>query len=128
MSNSEFPRANSCCGGIAFTTRFHYAGRELPNAMRRSREVNLTVLAAVALSMTACRPEHRDCVDKQNRKEPDSYCEASGGGGAVYHYVYGGSSGGSIGDAVVGGSDTPRGGFGGIGGDGDASGHAAGGE
>src|ERR1700760_161195 len=41
--------------------------------MRKSSEVKLTILAAVALSMTACRTEHRDCVDPQNRKEPDSY-------------------------------------------------------
>lgn len=94
--------------------------------MRRSREVKLTVLAAVALSMTACRPERRDCVDKLNRKEPDSYCDASGGGGGTYHYIYGGSSGGNVGDAVIGGSNTPRGGFGGFGGDG--GGDASGGE
>lgn len=91
-------------------------------AMRRSREVKLTVLAAVALSMTACRSEHRDCVDKQNRKEPDSFCQASGGGGGTYRYVYSGSSGGNVGDTVVGGSATPRGGFGGFGGGGDAAG------
>lgn len=102
-----------------------YAGLD-PELMRRSREVNLTVLAAVAFSMTACRPEHRDCVDKQGMKEPDTYCEASGGGGGAYHYVYGGASGGHVGDAVIGGSSTPRGGFGGFGGDG--SGHSAGGE
>ncbi len=94
--------------------------------MRKSREVQLTLLAAVALSMTACRSQHRDCIDHQGRKEPDSYCDATGGGG-IYHYVYGGASGGHLGDAVVGGSTTPRGGFGGIGGDG-FDGHAAGGE
>lgn len=90
--------------------------------MRRSHEVKLTVLAAVALSMTACRSEHRDCVDKQNYKEPDSYCAATGGSsGSTYHYVYSGASGGHVGDAVIGGSATPRGGFGGFGG-GDAAG------
>jgi hypothetical protein len=94
--------------------------------MRKSREVKLTVLAAVALSMTACRPEHRDCVDSQNRKEPDSYCDATGGGG-IYHYVYSGSSGGNMGDTVIGGSATPRGGFGAFGGDGGGV-HASGGE
>jgi hypothetical protein len=93
--------------------------------MRKSREVHLTVLAAVALSMTACRTQHRDCIDNQGRKEPDSYCDVTGGGG-IYHYVYGGSSGGHLGDSVLGGSTTPRGGFGGIGG-GDG-GHSAGGE
>jgi hypothetical protein len=94
--------------------------------MRKSREVQLTLLAAVALSMTACRSQHRDCIDNQARKEPDSYCDATGGRG-IYHYVYGGSSGGHLGDAVMGGSTTPRGGFGGIGGDG-FGGHSAGGE
>ncbi len=93
--------------------------------MRKSREVKLTLLAAVALSMTACRTEHRDCIDPQGHKEPDSYCDATGGHG-IYHYVYGGSSGGNFGDSVIGGSATPRGGFGGIGGDG--GGDSAGGE
>lgn len=95
--------------------------------MRRSREVKLTLLAAVALSITGCRDEPRDCVDAQCHKEPDAYCNASGGGGGAYHYVYGGASGGHVGDAVVGGSTTPRGGFGGFGGDG-GGGDAAGGE
>ena len=89
--------------------------------MRRSREVKLTVLAAVALSMTACRTEHRDCVDAQSHLQPDSACQANGGTGG-YHYVYGGSSGGNVGDYVIGGSTTPRGGFGGIGGGGDSAG------
>jgi hypothetical protein len=80
--------------------------------MRKSREVQLTLLAAIALSMTACRNEHRDCVDAQGRLQPDSTCR-SGMYGA--HYIYGGSSGGHVGDSVVGGS-VSRGGFGGIGG------------
>jgi len=93
--------------------------------MRKSREVKLKVLAAVALAMTACRSEHRDCVDKQGHLEPDSYCQATGGGvGSTYHYVYGGASGGHIGDSVVGGSATPRGGFGAFGGDGGGHGSA----
>ncbi len=94
--------------------------------MRKSREVKLTVLAAVALSMTACRSQRRDCVDSLGRKEPDSYCQVTGGGG-IYHYVYGGASGGHVGDSVVGGSTTSRGGFGAFGGDG-GGGHASGGE
>ena len=96
--------------------------------MRKSREVKLTVLAAVALSMTACRPEHRDCVDAQGHLQPDSACQAGSGGrgSGGYHYVYGGSSGGHVGDYVLGGSTTPRGGFGGIGGFG--GGDSAGGE
>jgi hypothetical protein len=80
--------------------------------MRKSREVQLTILAAIALSMTACRDQRRDCVDAQGRLQPDWNCEAGSSGA---HYVYGGSSGGHIGDSVVGGSVT-RGGFGGIGG------------
>lgn len=94
--------------------------------MRKPREVKLTVLAAVALSMTSCRTEHRDCVDAQGHLQPDSACQAGGETGG-YHYVYGGSSGGHVGDYVLGGSTTPRGGFGGIGGDG-GGGDSAGGE
>jgi hypothetical protein len=88
--------------------------------MRRSREVHLTLLAAVALSMTACRTQQRDCIDPQGHKEPDSFCNATSGRG-IYRYVYGGASGGHFGDSVIGGSSTPRGGFGGIGG-GDSAG------
>lgn len=95
--------------------------------MRRSSEVKLTVLAAVALSMTACRNERRDCVDAQGHLQLDSACQAGGGtGGGGYHYVYGGSTGGHVGDYVLGGSTTPRGGFGAFGGDG--GGHGVGGE
>jgi hypothetical protein len=85
--------------------------------MRKSREIHLTLLAAVALSMTACHDERRDCVDSQNRLLPDSHCQAGTPGS---RYIYGGSSGGRIGDSVVGGSVT-RGGFGGTAG-GDAGG------
>jgi hypothetical protein len=92
------------------------------NPMRKSREVHLTVLAAVALSMTACRTEHRDCVDPQGHLQSDSACHSSGSGVGGYHYIYGGSSGGHVGDYVLGGSTTPRGGFGGIGGGGDSAG------
>ncbi len=88
--------------------------------MRKSKEVKLTLLAAMALTMVACRDERRDCVDAQGRIIPNTTCDAGSSGA---HYVYGGSSGGHIGDAVVGGSSTPRGGFGGIGGGGDAAGH-----
>jgi hypothetical protein len=80
--------------------------------MRKSREVQLTLLAAVALSMTACRSQHRDCVDAQGRMLPDSSCSTGMYGS---HYVYGGSSGGHVGDYVMGGS-VSRGGFGGTGG------------
>ncbi|HUB29091.1 MAG TPA: hypothetical protein VL967_05310 [Terracidiphilus sp.] len=89
--------------------------------MRRSREVKLTLLAAVALSVTGCR-ERRDCVDAQNHIRPDGYCQASDSHSLGYHYVYGGSTGGHVGDTVVGGSATPRGGFGAFGGGGDAAG------
>lgn len=89
--------------------------------MRKSKEVQLTLLAAIALSMTACQDERRDCVDGQNRLLPNANCQAGTGGA---HYVYGGSSGGRVGDSVVGASSVSRGGFGGTGG-----GHAgAGGE
>jgi hypothetical protein len=88
--------------------------------MRRSKEVELTLLAALALSMTACREQRRNCVDSQNRLLPDSACQVPGSGSSGYygtsgHYIYGGSSGGHIGDSVVGGS-VSRGGFGGFGG------------
>jgi len=86
--------------------------------MRKSREVPLTLLAAVALTSIGCREEHRDCVDAQNRIVSDSSCSAGYSGA---HYVYGGVSGGHFGDAVVGGS-VSRGGFGGIGGSGGSGG------
>ena len=81
--------------------------------MRKSSEVQLILLAAVALSVTACREERQNCVDAQNRLLPDSSCQSSAPGA---HYVYGGSSGGHVGDTVVGSSSVPRGGFGGTGG------------
>lgn len=89
--------------------------------MRRSREIQLTLLASLALTtLTACRDEPGHCVDAQNRLLPDSSCQVSGGTGGA-HYVYGGSSGGRVGDTVVGAS-VSRGGFGGIGGDGGGEG------
>jgi hypothetical protein len=70
--------------------------------------------------MTACRDEHRDCVDAQNHLQSDINCRAETSGS---HFVYGGSSGGNVGDTVVGGSSVSRGGFGGTGGgDGGAGG------
>jgi hypothetical protein len=90
--------------------------------MRKSREISLTLLATVALSLTACRDEHADCVDAQNHKLPDSNCQVGTSGA---HYIYGGSSGGNVGDTVVGGSVT-RGGFGSIGGSGGGGDAAAG--
>ena len=95
----------------------------LVKSMRRSREVPLTLLASLALTMTAC--EQRDCVDDRGRKLPDSACHVGGSGAAGVagaHYIYGGRSGGHIGDTVIGGS-VSRGGFGGIGGS-----HGGGGE
>lgn len=86
--------------------------------MRRSREVPLTLLASLALTVTACRDQPRNCVDANNRLLPESACQAGSSGGYVpggAHYVYGGSSGGHVGDTVV-GSSVSRGGFGGIGG------------
>jgi hypothetical protein len=91
--------------------------------MRKSKEVPLTLLAAIALLPLGCRDdETRNCVDAQGRIVPDTSCQNSTPG-APYHYLYGGSSGGHIGDAVIGGSTTPSsgvstGGFGHGGGDG----------
>lgn len=86
--------------------------------MRKSRDVPITLLAALALLTTACQdtPESRNCVDAQGRIVPDNDC-AYPPHGSSYHYVYGGSSGGRVGDAVIGGSTSPssgvsRGGFG----------------
>lgn len=84
--------------------------------MRKSSEVPITILAALALFTTGCRDEVQNCVDAQGHIVPDSSCQ-SPPAGAAYHYIYGGSSGGHIGDTVFGGSTTPssgifRGGFG----------------
>jgi hypothetical protein len=77
--------------------------------MRRSKDVSLTLLTALALSTTACdnHPvEVRNCVDTQGHIVPDFDCQehSSSGGGGGYHYIYGGASGGRNGDTVVGGS------------------------
>jgi hypothetical protein len=96
--------------------------------MRKSREVPLTLLAAVAIASIGCQEEQRHCVDAQNHLMPDSLCEQkqNTGGGVVYHYVAGGSSGGHVGDTVVGASESgvTRGGFGH--GDGGDGGHGGG--
>ncbi|WP_058186301.1 hypothetical protein [Terracidiphilus gabretensis] len=97
--------------------------------MRRSREIQLTLLASLALtSLTACRDEPQHCVDGRNRLLPDSSCQVSNRPVGA-HYVYGGSSGGHVGDAVV-GSSVSRGGFGGSaeGGEGHSGGGEGGGE
>lgn len=96
--------------------------------MRRSKEVQLTLLAALALTVTGCREQRRSCVDAQNHLLPEGACQVNNSGGASgsyggtgygygggAHWIYGGSSGGHTGDAVVGGSIS-RGGFGGFGG------------
>jgi hypothetical protein len=95
------------------------------NSMRKSREVPISLLAALAFFTTGCHdPEARNCTDAFGHIVPDENCQTSPHG-AAYHYVYGGSSGGHVGDFVYGGSLTPsdsgifRGGFGhGGGGDG----------
>jgi hypothetical protein len=84
--------------------------------MRKSREVPLTLLAAVALAAIGCHDEPRHCVDAQSHLMPDSACQMGSGGSGI-HYVYGGSSGGRYGDTVVGAS-VSRGGFGHGGGEG----------
>ena len=91
--------------------------------MRRSREIPTCVLLlAASAALAGCNntPENRDCVDAQNRKAPDSYCNAGTHPGA--HFIYAGSSGGHYGDTVVGGhaaSSISRGGFGHAGGGGE---------
>jgi hypothetical protein len=91
--------------------------------MRKSGEVPLTLLAAVALASVGCHGKPRHCVDAQGRLLPDGSCQANPPHPGV-HYVYGGSSGWHTGDYVVGSSATDtslsgilRGGFG-SGGDG----------
>jgi hypothetical protein len=84
--------------------------------MRKSREVQLTLLAAVALASIGCHDQPRHCVDAQSRLLPDSNCELHPGIGGI-HYIYGGSSGGHVGDMVIGAS-VSRGGFGHGGGEG----------
>jgi 6-phosphogluconate dehydrogenase (decarboxylating) len=87
--------------------------------MRKSLEVPISLLTAVALASIGCHRE-RHCVDAQNHLVPDSACQQKTGGAAGFHYVDGGSSGGHVGDTVVGASESgvSRGGFGGDGGDG----------
>jgi len=90
--------------------------------MRKSREVPLTLLVALALSSTACnrQSETRNCVDAQNRIVPEADCHSPSSGGGCFHYVYGGASGGRVGDTVERGSTSSggeeegveRGGFG----------------
>jgi hypothetical protein len=98
--------------------------------MRKSREVPLTLLAAVALASIGCREKPRHCVDAQNHLVEDSACEQkqNAAGGAGYHYVSGGSSGGHVGDTVVGADESgvTRGGFGH--GDAGEGGHGGGGD
>jgi hypothetical protein len=88
--------------------------------MRRSREIPSCILLLTASAVLAGCNEHRDCVDANHVKQPDSYCQDGTHTGA--HFLYGGSSGGRNGDAVVGGRTSPsgisRGGFGHAGGDG----------
>jgi hypothetical protein len=90
--------------------------------MRKSKEVPITLLAALALSTTGCEPPPHHCVDAQGRIAPESYCRNQATG---YTYVFGGSTGGHIGDAVIGASTTAGSGsgasFGGFG-------HSGGGE
>ena len=96
--------------------------------MRKSKEVPLTILAALSVALTSCHstPETRNCVDAQGRVVPDSKCDDYSST-SPYHYIYNGSSGGHVGDTVFGGSryssgssesGVSRGGFG----------HAGGGE
>jgi hypothetical protein len=95
--------------------------------MRKSRDVPLTILAALALSSAACNdtPVTKNCVDAQGHIIPDTTCQTHYGGA---HYVYGGRSGGHLGDTVFGGSDTEAGvSRGGLGSEGDGHGGGEGG-
>jgi hypothetical protein len=102
--------------------------------MRKSGEVPLTILAAIALSAVGCRDrsvEARNCVDAQGRIVPDQNCQQQPCGGGylpMYRYVYGGSSGGHEGDSVMGGRSSPSGGEEGVsrGGFGHSGGEGAG--
>ncbi|HEX4580415.1 MAG TPA: hypothetical protein VH139_00070 [Acidobacteriaceae bacterium] len=89
--------------------------------MRRSRDIPTCILLLAASgALAGCNNEHRDCVDDQNHKQPDSYCNAGTHPGA--HFLYSGRSGGGYGDTVVGGhteSGISRGGFGHGGGGGE---------
>lgn len=91
--------------------------------MRRSREISTCfLLLAASAALAGCNngSQNRDCVDEQNHKQPESYCDAGTHFGA--HFIYGGSSGGHYGDTVVGGSTESgisRGGFGHAGGEGE---------
>jgi hypothetical protein len=111
---------------LACSTRDHAASFTTLKIMRKSREVPLTLLAAFALSTTACRDkasEIRHCVDAQGHIVQDTSCQNQpyrAGYLPMYRYVYGGSSGGRIGDTVYGShastggeeSGVSRGGFG----------------
>jgi hypothetical protein len=68
-----------------------------PISMRKSREVPLTLLAIVALSITACRDEPQNCVDAQNHLLPSGACQS---GSTVSRGGFGGfgSSGSGGGD------------------------------
>lgn len=48
-------------------------------ALRKPREINLTALAAVALSMTARGSQTSRLCRQTGRLEPDSFCQATGG-------------------------------------------------
>src|SRR5262245_19692051 len=85
--------------------------------MRRSKSIEITLLAAVAAAVQSCEPGKRTvvrhCVDEQGRVVDDDYCgPGTGAAGAAgdasaprYHYWYGGYT--PLGSHVSGGSYRP---------------------
>jgi hypothetical protein len=45
------------------------------SSMRKSKEVPITLLAALALSTTGCEPPPHHCVDSTGHLAPESYCQ-----------------------------------------------------
>ena len=101
--------------------------------MKRSRKVELILVAAAAAALNNCDQGQRRCVDKNNIVSDPANCQNSSTG--HFHWYYGGNSGSApIGAQVSGGSTDPsastRGVFGGEGeahgAGGDAAGHGGG--
>lgn len=70
------------------------------------------VVATASLLLAGCTRERRDCVDEKGQRLPDSMCTGRVGGAGYPRFIYGGSVNTQTG-RIVGGSTTPRSGFGG---------------
>ncbi len=81
------------------------------------------ILLATAAGLSSCE-ERRDCVDRNGRKMPDSYCDSAAHTGG--HFIYGGRGGRGYGDTVRGGEDSSSVSRGGFGEGGDGGGHGGG--